>query len=87
MGKAGKYWLPMGIYDPNRSLGADSLDRNIYLGVKALARYGPVNTEAELKKTLKKYNASFNLSYWSEIKKAERRYRKELEDEERYYLP
>lgn len=77
-GKHGRYWLPMGIFDPADRLGVDDLETNIEVGVRALTRYGPVTNAAELKKVLRKYNASFDGAYWGQIKKAEALYELEL---------
>jgi len=79
IGKHGRFWLPMGIYDPKGTKMAFILERNIELGVKALARYGPVRNLMDLKRTLRKYNTEFNSAYWYQIVKAERKYRKVLE--------
>lgn len=79
VGRMGKtYYGPMGIHKCFLNLGIDDPERNIEVGVKALARYGPVTNDDQLKRALKKYNSSFNLAYWNQIKKAELKYEGEI---------
>lgn len=71
--RTGKYYQPMGIqyeqYGKFASLGMhiDRLDGNIEVGARA---FRGVQTMAEFKKRLKRYNCSFDSSYWSQICKA-----------------
>lgn len=74
-GLVGRYYLPMGIYKGCRIPGVADLETNIRVGVSALARYGPIRNDADLRRSLKRYNASFDESYWRAIVQARNHYR------------
>lgn len=66
------YYGPMGLHKCFLSRGADDLDRNIELGVRALTRY-----PGDLKRTLRRYNTNFDRSYWVAVQRAIAKYRRE----------
>lgn len=67
------YYGPMGIHKCFKHLGIDQTERNIEVGVEALR--GVAGDTTKQKKRLRKYNTSFNMAYWKQIKQAEGRYR------------
>lgn len=77
VGRAGRYWLPMGIHNcflQDRGWPVDTLSGNIEAGARALRG---IQTMDQLKQRLKKYNASFTSSYWGAVTKAVNKYREE----------
>ena len=74
--KTGRYYQPMGIHEcflRERGWPVNTLDGNIEVGARALRG---IQSEDRLKSRLKKYNATFNQSYWKEVVKAADKYRK-----------
>jgi hypothetical protein len=69
------FWGPMGINKCffKRGWQIDKPIINIEIGVRALKNVG--NNEYLQKRRLHTYNTEFNYSYWSQIKKAKRKYR------------
>lgn len=65
------YYGPMGLHKCFVDRGAADLDRNIEMGVKALTRY-----PTDLKRSLRRYNTSFDGSYWTAIQRAAAKYRR-----------
>lgn len=62
-GKVGKYWLPAGIHQCFESRwDLSDLRVNTEVGIRALARYGK-----DYRRSLKRYNASFDESYYKRI--------------------
>lgn len=61
-GRVGRYWLPFGIHK-DCAKGHDLSDWrvNTEVGIRAIARY------KDLRKSLKKYNASFNEAYYRRV--------------------
>lgn len=71
VGRAGKYWLPFGIHKCFLSRWrVDDLETNIQVGVSSLKG-------KDLRRTLRRYNATFDNAYWNAILKAREHYRKE----------
>ena len=78
VGLTGRYYLPMGIHKGCKTEDDKStLSGNIEIGAKTLARL--IHRRGSLKRALQKYNASFNSSYWNQVKKASKKYEYELE--------
>jgi hypothetical protein len=74
IGKTGRYYQPMGIHElflKQRGWPVDTLDGNIEVGARALAG---IDNERDLKWRLRRYNATFNESYWKEVCRAIDRY-------------
>lgn len=77
MGRGKIYSGPMGIRRTRRNLarGCDDVELNIAIGCNAL--HGIGGDLSRLRKRLKGYNEEFDPAYWSEVKMAIKRYRKE----------
>jgi len=77
VGLTGRYYLPMGIHKGCKTENDKStLSGNIEIGAKTLYRL--IHKRGSLKRALQKYNASFNSSYWNEVKRANKKYEYEL---------
>ena len=77
IGRMGKtYFGPMGIHKCFlKKWAIDKPKINIEIGVRALRGIG--YNKSKQKRRLKKYNASFNRSYWNSIQEATLKYKKE----------